>query len=152
MPESGLRPRNVWPPAWYKAEGAAVDCAARLEWYDASPVTGPQHSPDGANRARVQAVGCERDARRVAELFAWAEVPRPRPRSVPIRSTRQQTWMPCVRGRHGCSPARGMNGPAGFDGRLYGNRACTAAEADTVTEPTGANLAQANPERAPPGG
>lgn len=50
-----------------------VDCAARWEWYDGSPVTDPQRSRDCANRARVLAVGCERDARRVAELFAWAE-------------------------------------------------------------------------------
>ncbi|MGW1847748.1 hypothetical protein ACWCQ3_35390, partial [Streptomyces sp. NPDC001966] len=50
-----------------------VDCAARWEWYDGSPVTDPQRSRDCANRARVLAVGCERDARQVAELFAWAE-------------------------------------------------------------------------------
>ncbi|GAA1293058.1 hypothetical protein GCM10009647_003480 [Streptomyces sanglieri] len=50
-----------------------VDCAARWEWYDGSPVTNPQRSRDCANRARVLAVGCERDARQVAELFAWAE-------------------------------------------------------------------------------
>ncbi|WNI34474.1 hypothetical protein [Streptomyces sp. ITFR-6] len=36
-------------------------------------MTDPQRSRDCANRARVLAVGCERDARRVAELFAWAE-------------------------------------------------------------------------------
>ncbi|MCX5115121.1 hypothetical protein OOK13_43120 [Streptomyces sp. NBC_00378] len=50
-----------------------VDCAAHWEWYDGAPVTDPQRSRDCANRARVLAVGCERDARRVAELFAWAE-------------------------------------------------------------------------------
>ncbi|MFD7623373.1 hypothetical protein [Streptomyces sp. NPDC059802] len=50
-----------------------VDCGARWEWYDGSPVTDPQRSRDCANRARVLAVGCERDARQVAELFAWAE-------------------------------------------------------------------------------
>ncbi|MFG3533035.1 hypothetical protein ACGF8B_41025 [Streptomyces sp. NPDC047917] len=50
-----------------------VDCAARWEPYDGSAVTDPQRSRDCANRARVLAIGCERDARQVAELFAWAE-------------------------------------------------------------------------------
>ncbi|MFG2774754.1 hypothetical protein [Streptomyces sp. NPDC048350] len=50
-----------------------VDCAARRDWYDGSPVTDPQRARDCANRARMLADGCEADARRVAELFAWAE-------------------------------------------------------------------------------
>ncbi|MFE7948205.1 hypothetical protein [Streptomyces sp. NPDC057426] len=50
-----------------------VDCAARRDWYDGSPVTDPQRSRDCANRARMLADGCEADARRVAELFAWTE-------------------------------------------------------------------------------
>lgn len=50
-----------------------VDCAARWDWYDGARVTDPQRSRDCANRARVLADGCEADARRVAELFAWGE-------------------------------------------------------------------------------
>ncbi|MFF4392984.1 DUF3560 domain-containing protein [Streptomyces sp. NPDC001552] len=50
-----------------------VDFAARWDWYDGSRVTDPQRARDCANRARVLADGCEADARRVAELFAWAE-------------------------------------------------------------------------------
>ncbi|MYT25998.1 DUF3560 domain-containing protein [Streptomyces sp. SID7760] len=50
-----------------------VDFAARWDWYDGARVTDPQRARDCANRARVLADGCEADARRVAELFAWTE-------------------------------------------------------------------------------
>ncbi|MFD4020605.1 DNA cytosine methyltransferase [Streptomyces sindenensis] len=49
-----------------------LDCHARRDWYDGAPVTDPQRARDCANRARILADGCERDARRIAEVFAYA--------------------------------------------------------------------------------
>ncbi|WP_170994735.1 hypothetical protein [Streptomyces sp. BPSDS2] len=49
-----------------------LDSRARRDWYDGAPVTDPQRARDCANRARILADGCERDARRIAEVFAYA--------------------------------------------------------------------------------
>ncbi|MCX5207715.1 hypothetical protein OG897_40750 [Streptomyces sp. NBC_00237] len=50
-----------------------LELSSHRDPFDGAPVTDPQRARDCASRARMLADGCEADARRVAELFAWEE-------------------------------------------------------------------------------